>query len=75
MLVCAIPILSGLFLLLWPRTAWYMTEGRWYDNPDDVVLSENYLTWIKVRAIFAITVGVIAFASSLWTGAPPNTAH
>ncbi len=58
--------LVGVCTRIWPRRFWYVTHGWWYQNPEDVRLSDGYLLWKAFNAVSVIMVGLtIIFASAV----------
>ena len=59
-------VLVGVCMLVWPRRFWYVTHGRWwYDNPEDVRLSDAYLVWNGVGAVSVIFAGLAMLLAAL----------
>jgi hypothetical protein len=58
--------LLGLFIMIWPRRFWYVTQGWWYDNPQDVRLSDAYRVWIFINGVCVSIVGLVALFQPLF---------
>ena len=53
------PSLKRLAMSAWPRQVWRFGRGWRFSNPEEVHLSADYVTWLRLSGAVGVLLGII----------------